>query len=407
MRFAFSEAQEELRHEVRAFISEHIDDEISTELMDRSRTTHWGPKTAAVFDEIARRGWTGISWPVELGGQGGLRLDQYIVEEEFGRVGMHVGGGGTGAPAIVAAGTEEQKREFVPGSIDGSIVFAQGYTEPAAGADLAGIQCRAVRDGDEYVINGQKMFTTDAHVSTHLYLMARTSVEANRHGGLSIFLVPMDTPGLTIRPVWTIQNDPAPPISAIYGEPRTNEVFLDNVRVPASCLLGEEGRGWSIGQQGLNLDRVGARRYMMSVLQNERMVNYLKTDEDAADLAADPVVRDVVAQMWTEAQVCRLMTMRSMSIEEHGGAFTYEGAAEKVWAPEHAVRSTEAYAQVLGGRGQLLNTSPDAVEDGLFAHNMLGAFQSCVNHGSVQVMRDQVARRGLGLPRPPVHKRGS
>ncbi|HEX6872038.1 MAG TPA: acyl-CoA dehydrogenase family protein [Micromonosporaceae bacterium] len=407
MRFAFSDQQEALRQEVRAFIREHIDEEIQAELLDRNRTTHWGPKTEAVFEEIARRGWTGISWPVEYGGQGGHRLDQYIVEEEFGRVGMHVGGGGTGAPAIVAAGTEEQKCRYVPGSIGGSVVFAQGYTEPAAGADLAGIQCKAVRDGDEYVINGQKMFTTDAHVATHLYLMARTSVEPNRHAGLSIFLIPMDAPGITIRPIWTIQNNPAAPINTIYGEPRTNEVFLDNVRVPASCLLGEEGNGWSIGQQGLNLDRVGARRYIMSVLQNEAMVNYLKQDEEAADLHADPVARDVVAQMWTEAQVCRLMTLRSMSIEEHGGQFTYEGAAEKVWAPEHAVRSTEAYAQLLGGRGQLLNTSPDNIEDGLFAHNMLGAFQSCVNHGSVQVMRDQVARRGLGLPRPGAHKKGN
>lgn len=405
MRFAFSDRQEELRREVRAFIREHIDAEIQAEIMDRHRTTHWGPRTEAVFEKIAGKGWTGISWPVELGGQGGARLDQYIVEEEFGRVGMHVGGGGTGAPAIVAAGTDEQKRQYVPGSIQGSVVFAQGYTEPVAGADLAGIQCRAVRDGDEYVINGQKMFTTDAHVATHLYLMARTSVEPNRHAGLSIFLVPMDTPGITIRPVWTIQNNPPPPINAIYGEQRTNEVFLDDVRIPASCLLGNEGEGWSIGQQGLNLDRVGARRYMMSVLQNETMVNYLKRDEHGASLAEDAVVRDKVAEMWTEAQVCRLMTMRSMSIEECGGAFTYEGAAEKVWAPEHAVRSTEAYAQLLGGLGQLMHTSPDSVEDGLFAHNMLGAFQSCVNHGSVQVMRDQIARRGLGLPRPGASKK--
>ena len=399
MRFAFSEEQGKLRDEVREFIRAKITDEVRAELMDRHRDTHWGPQTQTVYEEIHARGWTGISWPTEVGGQGGNRLDQYIVEEEFGREGMHVGGGGTGAPAIVAAGTDDQKAEYVPGSIRGDILFAQGYTEPQAGADLAGIQCRAVRDGDHYVINGQKMYTTDAHVSTHLYLLARTSTEANRHAGLSIFLIPMDTPGITVRPLWTIQNDPLPPLGTIYGEPRTNEVFLDDVRVPASCLLGPEGDGWSIGQQGLNLDRVGARRYIMSVLQNERLIDWIKSSDDGDSLRSDPVARDKIAEMWIEAQLCRLMTLRSMSIEEHGGQFTYEGAAEKVWSPEHAVRSTEAFAQLLGERGQLLNTSPDNVDDGMFAHNMLGAFQSCVNHGSVQVMRDQVARRGLGLPR--------
>ena len=138
-----------------------------------------------------------------------------------------------------------------------------------------------------------------------------------------------------------------------------------------------------MAQRGLNLDRVGARRYLMSVQRDEDMVNWLKSDQQSAELCDDLAVRDTVARQWIDAQVCRLMTMRSVSIEEHGGNFSYEGSAEKVWAPEHGVRSAEAYGQVLGERAQLLNGTPGAIEDGLFAHTLLGAFQSTVNHGSV------------------------
>jgi alkylation response protein AidB-like acyl-CoA dehydrogenase len=151
---------------------------------------------------------------------------------------------------------------------------------------------------------------------------------------------------------------------------------------------------------GLNLDRVGASRYLISVRRDEDIINYIKeNDFDGAAPAQDPAVRDKLAELWIEAQVCRLMTMRSMSLVNRDVNFTYEGAAEKVWAPEHGVRTTETITQILGPYAQLLHGSDEAIEDGLYAHNVMGAFQSGINHGSVQVMRDQVARRGLGMPR--------
>ena len=173
MEFAFTAEQEALRSDVQQFIAENVTDEIISELEDTGIRRR-GPKTREMYRKIAERGWIGISWPTEYGGQDGSRIDQYIVEEEFARIGITVGGAGSGAPAILAAGTEEQKREFIPGVIRGEISFALGFTEPQAGADLAGLQCRAVRDGDDYVINGQKMYTTAAHYATHIYLMART-----------------------------------------------------------------------------------------------------------------------------------------------------------------------------------------------------------------------------------------
>jgi alkylation response protein AidB-like acyl-CoA dehydrogenase len=237
-------------------------------------------------------------------------------------------------------------------------------------------------------------------VATHIFLMCRTDPTSKRQAGLSILLVPIDAPGITIRPLWTIQSDPKAPRGTTYGEPRTNEVFFDDVVVPASCLLGAEGDGWAVAQRGLNLDRVGARRYLISVLRDEDIVNWLKRDGAPNQaLREDPAVRDKVAELWIEGQVCRLLTMRSMSIAGRDGNFVYEGSAEKVWAPEHGVRATEAIGQILGPHAQLLNGSPGAIDKGVFAHNLLGAFQSTINHGSVQVMRDQIARKGLGLPR--------
>lgn len=405
MDFGFTPEQEALRRDVRAFIAEHVTPDVVREMEGQSegfgvsRSVGRGPLVNELFRKIGEKGWLGISYPKEYGGQGGDRISQYIAEEEFARVNIAVGLAGSGAPAILAAGTEEQKQHFIPRLISGEYSFALGFTEPQAGADLASLQCRAVRDGDEYVINGQKMYTSAAHTATHIYLMARTNPDVPKHQGISIFLLPMDAPGITVRPLWTIQNEPRAPIGTTYGAYRTNETFFDDVRAPATTLLGKENEGWGVGSMGLNLDRVGAARYLISVRRDEDLVNWVKANRfDGHSPADDPAIRDKIAELWIEAQVCRLMTMRSMSIVEQGGHFTYEGSAEKVWAPEHGVRTSEAVTQMLGPYGQLLNGSPHAVEKGIFAHNLMGAFQSGINHGSVQVMRDQVARRGLGLP---------
>ncbi len=404
MDFAYTPDQEALRKEVRAFIAENVTEEVLAARGTSASNASQGDSgpMKELYDKIHARGWLGITYPKEYGGQGGDRMTQYIVEEEFTRLDIPVGMGGSGAPAIMAAGTEEQKQAYIPGLIKREISFALGFTEPHAGADLASLQCRAVREGNGYVINGQKMYTSSAHVSTHIYLMARTDPDAPKHHGISIFLFPMDTPGITVRPLWTIQNEPTAPVGTTYGHQRTNETFFDDVHIPGDSLLGEENEGWRVGSMGLNLDRVGAARYLISVRRDEDIVNFVKSNSfDGYSPVGDPAMRDKIAELWIEAQVCRLMTMRSMSIVNHGGDFTYEGAAEKTWAPEHGVHTSEAIAQMLGPYGQLLNGSPHAVESGIFAHNLQGAFQSGINHGSTQVMRDQVARRGLDMPRPP------
>lgn len=401
MDFSFTSEEEQLRKTVRDFLIEHFTDDVRAEYAAGRRGEGWGSLIKDFYAKVNDRRWFAWSWPKEYGGGGGNRTAQFVIEEEFFRATGIILGGGTGAPAILAFGTQEQKQAFVPGAIRREIIFCQGYSEPGCGTDLAGIRCRAKRVGDKYVINGQKIYTTNAQSATHCFLMVRTDPESVRHRGLSILLVPMNSPGLTVRPLWTVQNDPPAPFGTTYGEERTNEVFFDDVEVPTSCLLGEEGSGWEVARRGLNLDRVGAFRYLMSVLRDEDIVNWLQEDGELQQLLrSDPEVRDKIAQLWTEAEVCRLMTMRSISIEQHGGKFIYEGSAEKVFAPEHSVRTTEAISQILGPFAQLMQGSPAAIEKGIFAHNILGAYQSTINHGSVQVMRDQVARIGLGLPRP-------
>lgn len=407
MDFAFTAEEEQLREDVQSFIQVWMTDEVKAQLsVGLHEGGQLGAEAAKLLDEIVKRGWSGVSWPKKYGGQGMSRAAQFIVEEEFWRsTALYMGGGGTGAPSILASGTEQQKHHFIPRCISKEITFCQGYSEPHCGTDLAGIRCSAVRVGDKYVINGQKIYTTNAHLCSHIFLLVRTDPTSQRHAGLSVLLVPMDAAGITVRPLWTIQSDPPAPSLATYAHARTNEVFFDNVEADASCLLGDEGDGWAVAQRGLNLDRISAFRYLISVMRDEDIVRLLRGDDDfARERREDQSVRDKVAELWIEGQVCRLMTLRSLSLSQRGRAFVYEGSAEKVFAPEHGVKATEAISQIVGPHAQLLSDSADAIEDGLYAHNLLGAFQSTVNHGSVQVMRDQIARKGLGMPRQKLSK---
>jgi alkylation response protein AidB-like acyl-CoA dehydrogenase len=232
------------------------------------------------------------------------------------------------------------------------------------------------------------MFTSGAHHSTHLYLMARTDPELPKHKGISIFLIPMDAPGITVRPLWTLAGG------------RTNEVFLENVRVPKDAMLGEKNEGWYVGASALNLGRAGARRYYTYISAFENIVHFIKEQRATGlDLAADAAIQDKLAELYSEAQVCRLFTLRSLSMVRRGMNPPYEISSEKVWGPDFHVKSTEIITQILGPYAQLWEGSELAPREGEFAKQYVGAMVSTFAHGSVQVMRDAIARRGLGLPR--------
>lgn len=389
MDFGYTPENEAFRQEVRRFLAENVTPALRAEL-DKGRREGLGPLTRELFLKLGRQGWIGMSWPQEHGGQGRDPVDQYIFEEEIVRakVPLDIGNIIEQAPAISMAGTEAQKTYFLPRISRGEVIFALGYTEPSGGTDLASLKTRAVEEGDGFVINGQKVFTSAAHYATHIYLLARTDPGLPKHQGLSIFLIPMDTPGITVRPLWTLTGG------------RTNEVFLEDVRVPGTALLGEKNRGWHIASTALNLGRAGARRYYTYVAAFESIVRFLKEQKlGGHSLADDPAVRDKLAELYCEAQVCRLFTLRSLSMVRRGINPSYEVSSEKVWGPDFHVKSTEIITQILGPYAQLWEGSPLAPDGGEFAKQYVGAMVSTFGHGSVQVMRDAIARRGLGLPR--------
>ena len=388
MDFGFTPENEAFRHEVRRFIAEHVTPDLRDELTRRRREGP-GPLTRELFRKLADKQWIGMSWPKEYGGQERDPVDQYLFEEEFvrARVPLEIGNIIEQAPAIMMAGTDEQKRHFLPRMVRGEVIFALGYTEPSGGTDLASLRTRADETDGGFVINGQKTFTSAAHYCTHIYLMARTDPARPKHRGISIFLVPIDTPGITVRPLWTLTGG------------RTNEVFLDNVRVPRAALLGEKNRGWYIASAALNLGRAGARRYYTYVAAFEAVVRFVREQRfDGRSLADDPALRDRLAELYCEAQVCRLFNLRSLSMVRRGLTPPYEISSEKVWGPDFHVKSTEVITQVLGPYGQLWEGSPLAPEGGEFARQYVGAMVSTFGHGSVQAMRNAIARRGLGLP---------
>lgn len=388
MDFGFSEENERFRADVRDFIAAHVTPQVVQEMHDAAAGAGIGPQTRELILKIGEQGWIGMSWPEEYGGRNADLIDQYIFEEELARarVPLNLGNFIEQAPAIMNAGTEAQKAWFLPRLVRGEVTFALGYSEPSGGTDLAALKTRAVEVEDGFVINGQKVFTTRAEQSTHIYLMARTDPDAPKHRGISIFLVPMDTPGITVRPLWTLPGG------------RTNEVFLEDVRVPKDALLGEKNKGWYIGASALNLGRAGARRYCIYVSPFEDLLKYLTEDELGREMAKDPVVQDRVAELYCEARVARLFTMRSLSMVRRGQNPPYEISSEKVWGPEFQVRATEAASQIMGDYHQLWDTET-APSGGSFPRQYVSAMVSTFGHGSTQVMRTAIARRGLGLPK--------
>ena len=387
MDFGFTDENDRLREDVRAFIRDNITPEIREEVRAHVEARP-GPLQEEVQRKFASRGWVGMSWPKEYGGQDANRVDQFIVEEEVvrSRSGLSLGNLEQAA-AIMTAGTEQQKEYFLPRLLNGEVFFALGYTEPTGGTDLASLQTRAVEDGDDYVINGVKMFNTHAHMCTHVYLMTRTDPDLPKHRGISIFLVPIETPGISYTPMWTLPGG------------RTNVLYLDNVRVPRTAMLGEKNRGWYIASAALNLGRGGASRYYEYVEELEHVIGYLKAHEyDGHALIDDADVRDRLAELYTEAQVCRLFLWRNISYEARDINPSYEISSQKVWGPEFWIKSSQAITQVLGPYAQLTAESELAPEDGWYVYKYLGGSRGTFAHGGVQVMRNQIAKRGLGLP---------
>jgi len=334
-------------------------------------------------------GFAMVPWPVEYGGRGADLLEWLIFEEEYYRAGapgrVNQNGIFLLGPTIMEYGTPEQKARYLPKMASSEEVWAQGWSEPNAGSDMAAIQATAVIDGDHYVVNGQKTWASRGAFADWLFGMFRTDPESERHRGLSFILVPLDAPGVTVRP-----------IDQLDGEAGFAEVFLDDARVPVANLLGEEGRGWNVAMATAGFERGLMLRSPARFQRTARRLVELYR-ANAAD--ARPALRDEVVRCWTEAEAYTLETYRTVSRMLSGGKIGFEASLNKIFWSELDVRMHETALELLGDRGELLPGAPSADGVGSWLDGYLFSLSGPIYAGTNEIQKNVIAERILGLPR--------
>ncbi|NIJ12905.1 hypothetical protein FHU38_003249 [Saccharomonospora amisosensis] len=376
-------AQRRLRAELRSYFAGLFPEEV------RRRAGEEGVGGQYFRDVVARLGadgWLGIGWPVEYGGRGRSMEDQFIFFDEVQRAGLPFPfvTVNTVGPTLMAQGSPEQKRRFLPGILAGEIVFAIGYTEPAAGTDLASLTTRAVRDGDDWVVDGSKIFTSGANTADYIWLACRTDPEAPKHKGISILIVDTADPGFSWSPIRTV------------GGMTVTATYYSGVRVPHSYLVGEVNRGWKLMTTQLNHERVGlaALGGRMTALW-ERVLAWAK-DNGAIDT---PWVRQDLARAHARLEAMQLMNWKMVRSAGDGTLSGAEAGGTKVYGTETHIEVQRLLLGVLGAAGRVRPESPGAVLSGqveqLSRQGIVNTFGGGVN----EVLRDMVAAQGLGLPR--------
>jgi alkylation response protein AidB-like acyl-CoA dehydrogenase len=337
-------------------------------------------------------GWLGIGWPVEYGGQARGPIEQMIFVEESHWAGVplplltlnSVG------PTLMALGTDEQKQRILPGILRGEVHFSIGYTEPSAGTDLASLRTRAVRDGDEYVINGEKLFTSAIQYADYVWLAARTDPDAPKHKGLSVFIVPVDTPGFH----WT-------PLSTIAGD-ITSSTFYDDVRVPAENLVGAENQGWKLITNQLNHERVAicpASGLLRSLTEVRRWAQN-QTLADGQKVIDQEWVRISLARVHAKIEVLKLLNWK-VAWAADKGLNPADASATKVYGTEVALEIYRLLTEVVGQAGYLTEGSPGALLQGRLERGARSQTIFTFGGGTNEIQRDIIAMVGLGMPRSP------
>ena len=389
MEFGWTEEQQEFRADLRRFLEEQRTPALMEELANIDpESGARGPEAKKFRDALNDAGYTTMAWPKEYGGQAKGGFFSFILSEELGYSGLpydSLSVNSVGA-TIMGFGSEEQKREWLPKIQTGEMNFAIGYTEPNAGTDLASLQTRAIRDGDDYVINGQKIYTSGAHVATHVWLAARTDPDAPKHRGVSMFVVPLTTPGITVRPLYMMSGG------------RTNETFWEDVRIPAEAMVGEENRGWYMTQNALDLERVVISPAAPITRTFEKIVTYVK--EKRPDLIDDSTTRAALAQTRMDVEIARALATTNAMIIAGGMTPNAEASMGKTWTTEAQTRINSLAMDLFGGYGGLTKDSGDlAVVDGEFENRWFSSPASRFGGGTNDIQRRIIATRGLGLPR--------
>jgi len=393
MEFQDTPEEAAFRAEVRGFLAEHLPHDYDPDIF-RSGIHPESPDAIEVSRRwqktLATRGWNVAHWPKEYGGAGLSPTEHFIMNEELALAqapGIPPAGPNMLGPTLIIHGSDELRKEHLPRIASGDTLWAQGYSEPGAGSDLASLTTRAQREGDEYVINGQKIWTSSAHLSQWLFMLARTDPDAPKHRGISMFVMPLTTPGLTIRPLYNMMDD--------HG---FNEVFFDDVRVPASNRVGEENRGWYVGATLLDFERSNIAQAIFAGHAQRRNVEY------AQQVAVGPKglsksARNDLADRSIEVEVSRLLAYNVISIQKHGRVPNHEASVNKVFRSEMQQRISRTGVKVAGLYGLLRRGSPCAQKRGRFAENYMLTVGDTIAGGTAEIQRNVIATRGLGLPR--------
>jgi alkylation response protein AidB-like acyl-CoA dehydrogenase len=380
------------RDEVRTFFAENTPETFKPRVRTGMRLE---PAEYTAWQRLLyARGWGAPSWPKIHGGTGWGPTRHYIFESEASRAdapmqyhqGLELIG-----PIIFTYGSEAQKARYLPGIVSGDDWWCQGYSEPNAGSDLASLTTRAVRDGDHYVINGQKAWTSYAHVANRMFLLARTDPDARKQAGISLFVLDTNLPGITIRPVVTLDE--------VH---HTNEVFLDDVCVPAEGLVGEEGRGWAYGKALLDRERGVTAAFTLRLSQQLRGVRAAATATRVGDgvLLDDIRIADRIAQFEIEAMALETMVMRTMAEAASGQDSGPRASMIKVRWSELLQQVTEFWVEALGYDAALFNAAgnhPPTLDGPWPAKGMLYSRVTSIYGGANEVQRNIIARRALSL----------
>ncbi len=391
MYIGYTPEQNELRRELRAYYDNLLTPDL---VRDLAHSEGIGPVSRSVVLQMAADGWLGIGWPKEYGGQGRGFIDQFIFFDESMRAGAPVPmlTINSVAPTIMKYGSQEQKDFFLPKILKGEIHFCIGYTEPDAGTDLASLKSRAERDGDEWVINGQKIFTSLATDADYVWLAVRTNPEASRHKGISMIIVPTATPGFKAVP---IQN---------FGNFNTNYTFYEDVRVPYDNVVKGEGQGWPLIMEQLNHERVTlcSSGIMERALDDVRRYAQETMLADGRRLVDEPWVQHDLAWVHARVEVLRTMNWQVAWHAENGDNLDPAAAsAVKVFGTEFYMEGLQKLLEILGPLANVREGSPDAVLFGRLSNLLRGLHVLTFGGGTNELQRDLIAIFGLGLPGSP------
>ena len=341
---------------------------------------------------ISERGWIAPHWPVEYGGAGLSPIEQMIYNQEMAMAAAprRVGGQGVSqfGPALVVHGTEEQKKEHIPKILAGERIWAQGFSEPGAGSDLASLQTRATRDGDFYVVNGQKIWTSGGHLADWLYVLCRTDPEAPKHRGISLIMMDKSTPGITVRPL----------VNMAWVH-HFNETFFEDVRVPVANRVGEENRGWYVSMTLLDYERSNITGAVSARRQIRRLMDDVNGDgKERARVKDDPSIRSAITDRYIESEVQFNFSFRIISMQERGLIPNYEASVNKLFGSELSQKMANTGVKALGLWGGVWDEEKAPVR-GSFPKAYCLSVSSTIAAGTSEIQRGIIATRGLGLPR--------